>query len=89
MKLQGFLKILDPTYGLYLHWKWERTGKGSLFDHLLCAIHASLALCLGFLALYYLTEILLISRELALIMNLTYGLAIPLIAGMRARRCRK
>jgi len=86
MGFRRFLKILDPTYGLYLHWKWEREGRGSLLDHLLCGLHASSMISLWVLAFYYLTYISLVSRDLALVASLTYGIGIMLIASVRARR---
>jgi len=33
------LKLLDPSYGLYLHWKDEKEGKHGLAYHMLCATH--------------------------------------------------
>jgi len=86
--MRRFLKLLDPTYGLYLHWKWERMGKGSLFDHLLCGLHYASITCLVIFSLYYLVEILLVSRMFALIVSLAYAIAIPLVASIRARKVR-
>jgi len=39
--LIGTLKLLDTTYGLYLHWRWERERKGTLLQHLMCGFHLS------------------------------------------------
>jgi len=47
------VRLLDPSYGLYLHWLWEKQNKGSLLDHFLCGLHAVIMIYVVGLGLSY------------------------------------
>ena len=83
------LRLLDPSYGLFLHWLWERQRRGSLLSHLLCGIHGCFMICLVEVALVHLIRTSTENNILAFTVGISYGIFFVVRASWKARKCAK